>query len=79
MHDIKSLLMTLKNEQSKTDNIPKFSLLLDEINTILSIIAKCTTVEKANLYFDLLGEVQEFVAELIFQMVFISLYGILIE
>ena len=66
MHDIKSLLMTLKNEQSKTDNIPKFPLLLDEINIILAKIAKCSSVEEANLYFDLLEEVQEFVAETAF-------------
>lgn len=66
MHDIKSLLKMFKNEPSKTDNIPKFPLLLDEINAIISIIANCQTMEEANPYFDLLEEIQEFVAETAF-------------
>ena len=66
MQSIKSFLSAMENEPQKMNNIPKFPLLLDKINVILSKIASCKNPEEAGDYFDLLERIHSLISKIMF-------------
>jgi hypothetical protein len=65
MRDIMLLLTEMENEKIKINNMPKFSVLLSEINKLLHIIKTCDNAKEADEYFNLLAKIQQFVARTI--------------